>query len=294
VPRSPQIRVGVSGWAYRHWRRGAFYPPGLPQKRELEYVGRLMNSAEVNGSFYSLQRPTSYAHWLAQTPAGFVFAVKGGRFISHMKKLKGVEAPLANFFASGVLCLKEKLGPILWQLPPNLGYDRDRLAAFFDLLPRTTVAAAELAKRHDARLAGRAWTEADADRPIRYALEIRHDTYKTPAFVKLLRRHRVALCVADTAGTFPFLEDVTADFVYVRLHGAEALYASGYTDGQLDWWARRIEAWRQGSQPPDAVLAAPGAPPPTRKGRDVYVYFDNDAHAHAPHDAISLARRLKG
>ena len=280
-----EIKVGVSGWAYRHWRKGAFYPDGLPQRREIEFVGSRMNSAEVNGSFYGLLRPASYQQWHGQTPEGFVFAIKGSRYITHMKKLRGVETPLANFFASGVLCLREKLGPVLWQLPPNLGFDADRLAAFFDLLPRTTVEAAALAKKHDERLNDRAWTEADADRPIRHALEFRHDSYKTPAMVKLLRRHRVALCVADTAGKFPYLEDVTADFVYVRLHGAEHLYASGYSDPQLDGWrgaskrgapaaSRRTRCWPRrtprrhgvsGATCTSTSITTPTSTPPTTR-----------------------------
>ena len=138
------VRTGISGWRYPPWR-GVFYPPGLPQRKELEYASRRLRTIEINGSFYSLQRPESYARWAAETPADFVFAVKGPRFVTHMKKLAGVEAPLANFFASGVLALGAKLGPVLWQLPPSLGYDPERLARFFAQLPRSTGAAAELA-----------------------------------------------------------------------------------------------------------------------------------------------------
>src|SRR5919107_1922375 len=138
-----RTRVGISGWRYAGWR-GDFYPTGLAQRRELEYAAQRMTSIEINGSFYSLQRPSSYASWREQTPEGFVFAVKGGRFISHLKRLVDVETPLANFFASGVLALGPKLGPVLWQLPENLPYDAERLADFFDLLPRTTTAAGVL------------------------------------------------------------------------------------------------------------------------------------------------------
>lgn len=286
----PQTRIGISGWTYDNWR-GVFYPEKLPVKRQLEYAGQKFNSVEVNGSFYSLQRPTSYAAWYDQTPTDFVFAVKGGRFITHMKKLGNVEEPLANFFASGILSLKEKLGPILWQLPPNLGWLPDRFESFFRLLPRTTTEAANLAKSHGPRLAGRALTETDADRPLRYAVEVRHDTLLDPSFISLLRGHNIAFCLADTAGKFPYAEDVTADFVYVRLHGAEQLYASGYTDPQLDRWADRLRLWREGKQPVDARLVSP-EPPPSAAARDIYVYFDNDAKVHAPFDAIRLADRL--
>ena len=206
------VRVGISGWSYPHWR-GGFYPAGLVQRRELEYASHQMNSAEVNGSFYSLQRPSSFRRWYDETPPGFEFAVKGGRFITHMKKLNDVEGPLANFFASGVLRLAEKLGPVLWQFPPNLAFDHDRFARFLDLLPRDTAAAAALAARHDGRLAGRASTEAEHDGPVRHAFEVRHPSFFTADFVDLLRDHGAALVFADTAGTWPYTEDLTADFV---------------------------------------------------------------------------------
>lgn len=269
---SGDVRIGISGWRYAPWR-GVFYPPKLPQRLELAHAASLLSSVELNGSFYSLQRPESYRHWHEATPPGFLFAVKGGRFITHMVKLRNAEQPLANFFASGVLALGDKLGPVLWQLPPMLGYDAGRLAAFFDLLPRTTSAAAALARGHDERLEGRALTETDADRPLRHALEVRHDTFVTPDFVDLLRRHDVGLVVADTAGKWPFLQDVTSSLVYVRLHGGEELYVSGYDDAALTRWAERIAAWA------DA-------------GHDVVVYFDNDVKVHAPFDALRLAQLL--
>jgi uncharacterized protein YecE (DUF72 family) len=265
------VRVGISGWRYAPWR-GVFYPTGLAQRRELEYASRRLRSIEINGSFYSLQRPSCYQQWYAETPADFVFAVKGGRFISHNKKLKDCEQPLANFFASGVLALEEKLGPVLWQLPPQLGYDADRLARFFDILPRTTKDAARLASRHDERIKHGAYLEPRVDAPIRYALEVRHETFHDPALPKLLEKHDIALCVADTAGKWPFLETVTSDLVYVRLHGDKRLYVSGYGAAALDAWAEKIAKWR--------------------RTRDVYVYFDNDVKVRAPFDAMNLAARL--
>jgi len=282
--------IGISGWAYGSWHAG-FYPPGLARRRELEYASRRLNSVEINGTFYSLQRPSSFRRRYDATPPGFLFAVKGSRFITRMKKLRDVETPLANFFASGVLLLRDKLGPILWQLPPNLAFDRDRLARFLTLLPRSTTAAAQLARRHDHRLTGRAWTRADRDRPLRYAFEVRHPSFLCAQFAELLREHGAALVFADSAGLHPYAEQVTADFVYIRLHGAEAIYASRYTDAQLDGWANRIRAWQAGREPRDA-RRIPGAPPAPRGRRDVYVYFDNDAHGHAPFDALRLAERL--
>ncbi len=288
LPPHERSWVGTSGWTYPPWR-GTFYPPGLPHRRELEYLSRRVNTVEINGSFYSLQRPSSYQVWVTATPEDFVFAVKGSRFITHMKKLRDVETPLANFFASGVLALGAKLGPLLWQLPPNLTFDADRLATFLALLPRSTAEAATLAQQHDERLDDRAWTSTDADRPLRHALEVRHPSYRNPALVELLRAQGVALVVADTAGTWPYLEDVTADFVYVRLHGDSELYVSGYTDEALDTWAQRIRSWQAGASPRTEHTIAPPAP---IRPREVFIYFDNDAKVRAPTDAMSLAQRL--
>src|SRR5688572_23137543 len=282
--RNPQTRIGISGWTYGPWR-WVFYPKGLAQKRELEFASRQLNSIEINGSFYSLQRPSSYQAWHDATPDDFVFSVKGARFITHMKKLRDVEAPVANFFASGVLCLRNKLGPILWQFPPNMRFDEGKFQRFFEMLPRDTKAAAEVAKGHDERMKGRSWTKSDVDLPIRYAVEIRHESFKTPAFVDLLRQYDVALVFADIAGKWPYFEDVTADFIYARLHGDKELYVSGYTDSALDWWAARLCAWREGKEPPDPKRVS-GKRAPRTKHRDVYVYFDNDVKVRAPFDAI--------
>jgi uncharacterized protein YecE (DUF72 family) len=264
--------IGISGWRYPPWR-GVFYPKGLPQRRELEYAAERLTSIEINGSFYMLQKPEAYRSWHDATPAEFVFAVKGGRFITHMKKLAGVDTALANFFASGVLALRDKLGPVLWQLPPNLGFDAERLAAFFALLPRTTAEAAALARQHDERLEGRALTEAAVNRPITHALEVRHSSFFNPAFLPLLREHRISLVVADTAGRWPKIVEVTADPVYVRLHGDVELYTSGYSEQALDEWAARCRTWLEA-------------------GLDVHVYFDNDVKVHAPYDAMNLLARL--
>ena len=284
------LHIGISGWTYAGWR-GVFYPKKLAHRLELHFASREFNSIEVNGSFYSLQLPSSYQRWYSETPPGFIFSVKGARFITHMKKLRQVEAPLANFFASGVLCLREKLGPILWQFPPNFGWNPERFTEFFGLLPHDTRAAAKLAKQHDSKVRGRAWTKTDATRPIRHCVEIRHPTFMVPEFFALLRRHNIAFVVADTAGKWPYGEDITADFVYCRLHGAEQLYVSGYSDEELVWWANRANHWRKGRQPRDATLV--GRKITDGLLRDVFVYFDNDAKVHAPFDAILLALRLQ-
>ncbi|MCC5091961.1 MULTISPECIES: DUF72 domain-containing protein [Xanthomonas] len=284
------IRIGISGWRYARWR-GTFYPTGLAQRRELAYAGRCFPSVEINGSFYSLQRPESYQSWHDETPDDFVFAVKGPRFVTHMKRLRDCEQALANFFASGVLRLGPKLGPILWQLPPSLRFDEAVLDAFLSSLPRDTEAALALARKRDTTLMhGRTDLRVDHKRPLRHALEMRHPSFCDPSCMKLLRKHKVGVVVADTAGKFPYLEDVTADFVYLRLHGDAQLYASGYSDHALDRWGERIAAWAAGGEPSDAQRIGPRAS--KRARRDVYCYFDNDMKVHAPFDARGLMQRL--
>lgn len=270
--RRGRVLVGTSGWRYPPWR-GTFYPPGLVQRRELEYLSRRVTSIEINGSFYSLQRPQSWLDWARQAPDGFVFAVKGPRFVTHMKQLRDVATPVANFLASGVLGLGPALGPVLWQLPPRMRFDPERTAAFLALLPRSASDAARLAARHDERLDGRALTATDADRPLRHAVEPRHESFRDPAFTALLREHGAALVLSDSAGTWPVFDEATADLVYVRLHGQGELYAGGYTADALDAWADRIRGW-------------------TGEGRDVVCYFDNDMKVHAPADAMALLERL--
>jgi len=268
-----RFHVGVSGWRYPRWR-GDFYPKGLPQRLELTYAAERMTSIEINGSFYSLQRPSSYAAWREAVPETVDFAVKGGRFITHMKALRDVEAPLANFFASGLLALREQLGPVLWQLPERLSFDADRLAAFFELLPRSTTEAADLAGKHDDKLReDRALTRTEVDVPVRHALEPRHPSFDSDEARALCSEHDVAIVIADSAGKWPTMHDATSNFRYVRLHGETELYASGYTPASLDRWAEQCKAW-------------------AGHGHDVYVYFDNDAKGHAPHDAVALLERL--
>ena len=280
------VRIGISGWRYAPWR-GKFYPDGLRQKDELAYAASKFSTVEINGTFYSLQRPESFAAWHDAVPDDFVFAVKGARYITHMLKLRNVEKPLANFFAQGVLALRAKLGPVLWQLPPNFIFNPDKLSGFFDLLPRSQKEALALARRHDEKVRGRTYLKFDTDRPIRHALEIRHDSFRSADFIKLLRRHDIALVVADTV-EWPLLMDATSDFVYVRLHGSRQLYASGYGPKALDRWAYRIHGWTAGREAEGDHAGGPAR----RRSRDVYVYFDNDAKVRAPFDALNLIKRL--
>ena len=286
-----QIRIGISGWRYAPWR-GAFYPQELAQNLELWYASRVLSAIEINGSFYSLQRPEYYARWHDASPPDFLFAVKGPRFITHMKKLRDIEIPLANFYASGIFNLGCKLGPTLWQLPPTLQYQRGRMEQFLALLPVDTQAAQSLARRCDSRLQGRSQFDVACPQRLRHAVEIRHPSFLEPSFIELLREYRVGLVVAETAGRWPLLGDVTADFVYVRLHGDKELYRSGYGPAALARWARRIQSWHLGSEPVD--LAKVTYPQPLRSvPRDVYCFFDNtDVKLRAPHDAQSLMRKL--
>jgi uncharacterized protein YecE (DUF72 family) len=284
-----EVRIGLSGWTYKSWR-GRFYPEGLPHKRELAHVGSIFPTVEINGTFYSLQRPDSFGRWAELTPDDFVFAVKGPRFLTHMKRLNDPVAPLGNFAASGILRLGRKLGPILWQLPPNFHFNPDKLDAFFRLLPRDTHAAAACGRRHDHRLKARAWLRTGPRRQrLRHALEVRHRSFCVPEFIDLLRRHDVALVCADTVD-WPLLMDLTSDFVYCRLHGSRELYRSGYSPAELGRWAKRIRAWRDGKTMRDGTFVGSAA---KAMPRDVYVYFDNTDKLMAPRDAQALMHRLE-
>jgi uncharacterized protein YecE (DUF72 family) len=267
-----RVRIGISGYDYKPWR-GKFYPETLASRHWLRYAASMFDSIELNGTFYSLKSPDVFRRWVSEVPPGFLFAVKGSRFITHNLKLRNASRALANFFASGVLALGKMTGPFLWQLPATYQFDRGRIADFLALLPRDSLEAAELARGHDERLRRGALTEASTRVRYRHAFEVRHPSYFTDEFADLLREHDIGFVVADTAGKFPYAETVTSRFVYVRLHGSRQLYVSGYTDAELATWAERIEMW-------------------TREGLDVYVYFDNDAKVHAPFDAIRLRERL--
>jgi uncharacterized protein YecE (DUF72 family) len=296
VPRG-RVRIGISGWRYAGWR-GSFYPDKLAQRRELEFASRQFDSIEINGTFYSLQHLKSFQQWARETPDDFVFSMKGSRYITHMLKLRNIEVPLANYFASGMLTLGAKCGPILWQFAPQMRYDRERFETFIRILPRTLKQASAFAKRHATRLADPAAIRVakGADAPIRYCIEIRHDSFITPDFVDLLREYNIGLVPADTV-EWPLLLDVTSDFIYCRLHGSEQLYASGYEAPAIDMWAARIAIWAAGGTPDADVSTQPEAHRASQivapvQPRDVYVYFDNDAKVRAPYDAQALRARV--
>jgi len=283
------IRIGISGWTYKPWR-GKFFPKGLPQKHEMAFAARTFPTIEVNGTFYGLQRPDTFRAWHDGSPEDFVFAVKASRYITHVRRLRDAEKPLANFFAQGVLALGEKLGPILWQLPPSYRFDPEQLEDFLKLLPQDTASAGRLGRKHEARMKGRVFLTPDKNRPLRHAIEIRHESFRDPGFVRLLRKYRIGLVVADTV-EWPRLGDITADFIYARLHGSEQLYASGYSDKALKDWARRFRSWGNNHTPQDIERLLRSKP--RSKVKDIYVYFDNDMKVKAPFDALHLAKRLK-
>ena len=277
------VRVGISGWSYRHWR-GDFYPEGLPIKRELEFALARFATIEVNRTFYSLVSPASFSRWYDSAPEGFQYAIKGSRFITHNKKLRDVGDGLANFFASGLLELGEKLGPILWQVGPHLAFDPDRLRGFLEQLPSDTAEMAWMS-RHQTLPGRETVTETDVIRPVRHVLEARHPSWFTGEASSLAREFGMAFA-ASHSSRWPYVEEVTAPFVYVRLHGPAELYSSPYSSDFLWDLAGRVVDWSRGR---------PQAPKPgkDRLGRDVYVYFDNDTGGYAPRQARLLDRMVR-
>ena len=279
------IRIGLSGWSYDEWR-GEVYPDDIAREDMLAHVSRQVDTIEVNASFRRLLAPDTVRGWYEDVPADHRMAVKGSRFITHDKKLADLGPALANFFAAGVLELREKLGPVLWQVPAQLHFDAERVEQFLQRLPHDTDEAADLAREHDDNVPEPSFGGEDNHR-VRHALEVRHDSWLCDEMVRLAREHNVALVIADSSQEWPLVEELTAGFVYVRLHGPDELYASGYDDGRLAEWADRLVAWRDGGEPDDARRITDRTPP-DRVGRDVYVYCNNDKGGHAPRDAARL------
>jgi uncharacterized protein YecE (DUF72 family) len=282
-----RFHIGISGWRYTPWRNN-FYPKGLVQKKELYFASRSVTSIEINGSFYALQTPAHYAGWFADTPDSFMFSVKAPRYITHIKRLKDIEEPVANFFASGVFELKEKLGAILWQFPPSFKFDEEQFQAFLALLPTTAGAAEMFTQKHHADFSLPA--DVSPRFKLRHAVEIRNQTFVTDVFIDMLRKYNIAFVIADTAGRWPYAEDITSDFVYMRLHGDTELYNSGYSDAAIERWYQRIKSWIKGVQPRDARLI--GKRSKLNKSLDVFCYFDNTDKLWAPKDARHLSTLL--
>lgn len=262
-----KIRIGLSGWSYKGWR-GDFYPNDLPQSQELPYAARHFPTLEINRTFYSLVEPQTMRAWYGDTPYDFRFSVKGSRFITHNKKLANIEEPMERFVESGLADLRHKLGPILWQVGPNLRFDAGRVEKFLLGLPH--------------RL---------EDHRLRHVFEPRHETFFVPEMAQLAREHGVALAFSHSSA-WPYTEELTAGIVYLRLHGPKEAYSSAYSRSELERWAQRIEKWANGSEPDNARRISDLDPPP-RKGRSVYVYLDNDLGGHAPRQALELSRLLE-
>ncbi len=287
LPDPGRFHIGISGWTYKPWRDN-FYPDGLSAKKELEYASSKLGSIEINGTFYRLQSPSSFARWYEATPSDFVFSVKASRYMTHVTRLKDFESSIGNFLASGLFNLREKLGPMLWQFPPSYKFDRDELIAFLTVLPHDTAHAAALARKNTLA-AGKALTDPGEIRTLHHAMEIRHASFKTPDFIELLRRYNVSLVFADSV-KWPSMEDVTGDIIYARLHGSEELYVSGYSEEAIAVWASRFRLWAAGLEPDDSKRVGD---PASRRPREVFVYFDNDVKVHAPYNAQSLAEKLR-
>ena len=260
------IRIGIGGWTFEPWR-GTFYPKDLPQKRELEYAGQHLTAIEINGTYYGSQKPESFARWRAETPDGFVFSVKGPRFATNRGKLAEAGSSIERFFASGVTELKEKLGPINWQLLPTKKFDPEDFEAFLKLLP-----------------------DKAGGLPIRHVVEVRHESFRVPEFIALLREYQVAAVLTDK-DAFPEIPDVTASFVYLRLQGMEEKIATGYPANELDVWAARAKAWASGGSPSEPKPIAPAEKKPP-KSRDVFIYMINGFKPKAPAAAMALIERL--
>ena len=284
------IRIGISGWRYAPWR-GLFCPDKLTQARELQYASRTFPAIEINGTFYALQTPASFEKWAQDTPGNFEFTVKAPKYITHTRRLAEPELPIANFMALGIFVLGNKLGPVLWQLPPGMRFDAVRCEAFLRLLPHTASECAAVASKREERMQDKELVEPVAGLRMRHAVEVRNASFVDPAFIALLRKYKVALVIADTGGRWPEFEDLTADFVYLRLHGASELYASGYSDKQLNHWAARIHQWSQGGQAPDARLVS-DVPPAKAAQREVFCFFDNTMKIEAPNNARRLMQKL--
>jgi uncharacterized protein YecE (DUF72 family) len=279
------IRTGIAGWVFAPWR-GEFYPEGLPQKDELRFASRALGAIEINSTFRQNQSPKSFLKWAGETPGSFVFSVKGPQFVTHIKRLKDVESALGNFFASGVLALGPRLGAFVWQLPPTLKFEADRMESFLAQLPRTPAEAVALGEKHDDRLKTEPHLSTEGITRIRHAIEVRHESFAVPGFVGLLRRYHVAHVVADTA-EWPYL-DVTADFAYARLQGAPG--ADHYEEADLDRWAGRARKWRDGLALREGPHIGPEIESPT--ARDVFLHFVSTDKVHAPRNAMALMKRL--
>jgi uncharacterized protein YecE (DUF72 family) len=261
------IRVGIGGWNFAPWR-GVFYPKGLPHAKELAYTGEHLTAIEINSTYYGSQKPESFRKWAGAVPDGFVFSVKASRFCTNRRVLREAGDSIKRFIGSGVIELGDRLGPLLWQFAPTKKFDEADFGGFLELLPQT----------------------ADGRR-LRHVVEVRHDSFRTPAFIALLRKFGVAVVYAEHA-TYPGIPDVTADFVYARLQKGQDSIPTAYPPAALDAWAERARSWAEGHEPDD-LPRVDRAHHPAAKPRDVFVYFIHEGKVRAPAAAMALIERLK-
>ncbi|MGB3864199.1 MAG: DUF72 domain-containing protein [Xanthobacteraceae bacterium] len=263
--KAGKIRLGIGGWTFAPWR-GVFYPDKLPHAKELAYAASHLTSIEINGTFYGSQKPESFRKWASEVPDGFVFSLKGPRFATNRKVLAEAGDSVRRFYDSGVLELGDRLGPVLWQFAPTKKFDEADFAAFLELLPR--------------KLDGR---------NLRHVVEVRHDSFRAPAFIDLLRRFKIPVVFSEHA-TYPAIADITGDFVYARLQKGRDDLATGYPPKALDAWARRLETWAAGGEPDD--LPRVTTTPPEAKQRDVFAYVIHEGKVRAPAAAMALIERI--
>ena len=267
TPGAARIRVGVGGWTYAPWRDN-FYPAGLVQKRELEYASRQLTAIEVNGTFYGAQKPATYAKWRSETPQGFVFSLKAPGHITGRRVLADTGKAIDAFVFGGLEQLGDRLGPILWQLPPTKAFDRADLAAFLEQLPRSI-----------------------DEYPLRHVLEVRHETFQCAEYLRTARKFGVPTVFAES-DDHPSFADLTGDFVYARLMRSESSVATGYGKAALDAWARRARDWAAGGEPADLPRIEAIKKTTAGKPRDVYLYFISAAKERNPAAALALLQRL--
>ena len=265
--KTAHIYVGIGGWNYEPWR-GVFYPEGLAQAKELSYAARRLTSIEINSTFYGSQKPESFRKWASAVPDGFKFSVKGPRFATNRSVLAEAGDSIKRFVNSGVLELRDRLGPLFWQFAPTKKFDAVDFGKFLELLP----------------------TKADGA-SLRHVVEVRHPSFRTPEFIALLRQFGIPVVFTDHA-TYPSLADVTGDFVYARLQQGQDAIPTAYPAKELDAWARRLQTWAQGEEPGDLPRVAPAQAPKKPAPRDVFAYVIHEGKIRAPAAAMALIERL--
>jgi uncharacterized protein YecE (DUF72 family) len=267
MTRKSHIYIGIGGWTFAPWR-GAFYPKGLPHSKELAYASQHLTSIEVNGTFYRSQTPATFRKWASEVPDGFVFSIKGSRFVTNRRVLSEAGESIERFLDSGVTELGHKLGPLLWQFAPFKKFDEADFGGFLELLPSTF-----------------------NGQKLRHVVEVRHDSFKTPEFIALLRKFKIPAVFTDHA-TYPNIADITGDFLYARLQQGKDTIPTAYPPKELDTWAKRLRTWADGKEPADLPRVDTKTKPKVAP-RDVFAYVIHEGKVRAPAAAMALIERLK-